>query len=171
MSVQVTVEIQNERAFNAAIARAKAVTDDLRIPLTLIAKRWFKGNQAIFQLAGTGKYDDLAESYKKRKQAKWGFTYPILKASGALERSITQATDSNAVSEIINKDTLLLGTRIEYGIYHQSRDARSRLPRRPFLFVGDEPFAPNESRKNPEIWLNILNDFVVQKLKQQLGKG
>lgn len=170
MSIEVKFDIKDQQRFQDAINRAKAATEDLRVPLTLIAKRWFKGNQAIFQLGSPGKYVDLSANYKKTKMQKYGFIYPILKATGALASSITEPTDPNAISEIVNKDTLLLGTRIEYGVYHQSDSGRSRLPRRPFLFAGDEAFAPESMRDNPKIWLEILNNFVLQKLKQEVGK-
>lgn len=164
MSIEVKISLENEQKFIDAIKRAKAVTEDLRIPLTLIAKQWFKGNKAIFTLSSKGQYEDLSETYKKQKQKAVGFIYPILKRKGALMNSITNPSDPFAVNQIANKDTLYLGTKIDYGRYNQ--------PRRPFVFIGPEQpyFSNQEIKDRPQIWLNILNDFVLQKLKQEMGK-
>ncbi len=160
-SLEVTIKLENEQKFLDALKRAKSVTDDLRIPLTLIAKNWFQGNKAIFTLSSKGQYEDLTERYKKQKMRDVGFIYPILKRKGALMNSITVPSDPMAVNQIVNKDTLYLGTKVPYGRFNQ--------PKRPFVFIGPEqPYFSNQEIKNrPQIWLNILNDFVLQKLKQE----
>jgi phage virion morphogenesis protein len=53
----------------------------------------------------------------------------ILKDTFTLRNSITYQVSSNA---------LYVGTNIEYGIYHQSEEPRTRLPRRAFLGLDDE---------------------------------
>jgi phage virion morphogenesis protein len=53
----------------------------------------------------------------------------ILKDTFTLRDSITYQVSSNA---------LYVGTNIEYGIYHQSEEPRTRLPRRAFLGLDDE---------------------------------
>ncbi len=169
-------------------------TKDLTIPLRLIASSWFRGNKSIFDSnrIGPGRYTDLSEKpffarwerdnpdlmrfykggYKEYKKAKHGFVYPILKATGKLERSITDPSDSNSVNLIINKSTLVLGTKVDYGIYHQSQTERGKrktgraMPYRPFLFVGVEQIAPNDIKNNRlKTWMQILDNHFKQVTK------
>ena len=139
-------------------------TGDLTIPLTLIAKSWYKGNRSIFVLKGPGRYIDLTEKYKRRKKSKWGFVYPILKASGRLAESITDPSSADAIHYIVNKNTLVLGTSVPYAIYHQSQEPRTRMPYRPFLFVGVEQIAPNDIKNNRlKTWFQILDSYLTQR--------
>lgn len=159
-------EVDNDRKFRDAINRAKGAIKDLRIPLTEISKDFFRGNKAIWLLKGPGQYPDLSDAYKKQKRDKYKFIYPILKANGALEKSMTNPTDPNSVNEIINKAMLTVGTRLQYGIYHQSDEPRSKIPLRKFLFIGPESskFAPSALSGRGERWLNIINSFVLTSL-------
>ncbi len=153
--------VDNDRRFREQLARAKEAVGDLRIPLNLVAKDFFKSQAAIWKNKGPGRYPDLSPGYKKAKKSKWGFIYPILRASGALERSMTDPKDPNAIAEIINRDTLLLGTRVSYGIY-----AQQGSPLRKFLFIGPEApsFATSEQMGRLERWNNILNSHVLRVL-------
>lgn len=177
--------LDNDGKFQAAIKRAKTVTDDLTIPLTLISKDFYRSEKAIFQLQSAGQYPDLGgfnpsqirpgqklnnrELAKKKKQKKWGFIYPILRGSGRLEASVTNAEDKNAVNQIVNKRTLIIGTTVDYAIYHQSDDPRKKLPQRKFLFIGPESsFANSDQQGRVGRWLNILNSFILKKLGEPI---
>ena len=162
--------VDNDRRFRDAIKRAKKVTDDLRVPLTLIAKDFHTSEKAIFALKGPGQYPDLSLRYKKTKQKAVGFIYPILRRTGRLEGSLVDPTHPDSISEIINKDTLFLGTKVPYGIFHQSDRPRSKIPLRKFLFIGPEAprFAKGDALKGrAQRWLQIMNRFVLKKLEQQ----
>lgn len=152
---------------NLAIEQVK----DLTIPLTLISKDFYKSEAAIFNLGGPGQYPDLKEKTKIQKQKQVGFVYPILKRSGALAKSMLNPTDGNAINFIANKNTLVLGTRVQYGVFHQSDSARKKIPLRKFLFIGPEAaqFANSEQQGRLERWLGIMNGYVLQRLAQ-LGK-
>jgi phage gpG-like protein len=158
--------IDNDKAFRSAIARAKQEISDLTIPLKQIGADFYKSEQAIFKLKGPGQYPDLSEKYKDQKKKKAGFVYPILRRTGRLEESVTDPSSSEAIFDIIQKDTLIIGSRVPYGIYHQSDAARSKIPLRKFLFIGPEAqrfaFGPLQGRA--ERWLNILNSFVLKKM-------
>lgn len=147
------------------MSEAKKAVGDLTIPLKGIARHFFQGNKAIFALNGKGQYVDLSPKYKAEKEKHVHFVYPILRRSGFLERSITNASDPDAIAEIVNKDTLLVGTHLFYGAFLQK--GTRRMPARPFLFVGPEaPFYSTQEQKNrPYIWLQILDDYVRQKMK------
>jgi phage gpG-like protein len=163
--------VDNDKVFRETLDRVSEEVSDLTIPLTLISKDFYKSEAAIFKLSGPGKYQDLAPSTKKRKQKEVGFVYPILKRSGVLADSMTDPTNSNAINFIANKNTLVIGTRVPWGVYHQSDEARSKIPLRKFLFIGPEAsqFATSEQQGRLERWVGILNGFLAQKL-QQLGK-
>ena len=158
-----------DSTFQKKLEEVYAATKDLTIPLTLMSKEWYKGNRSIFALKGPGRYKDLTEKYKKRKQKNKGFIYPILRYSGDLEKSITKADDNNSISYIVNKSTLVLGTKVPYAIYHQSQtEPRPKIPYRPFLFVGVEQIAPDDILNNRlKNWIKILDDYFDQKMKQK----
>lgn len=163
----VKAEITNYEKFQAGLARAKSQTSDLTIPLTLIAGDFYKSEAAIFRLNGPGQYADLSPNYKVRKQKRWGRVYPILLASGALRDSMTSPTDSNAISQIVNKDTLIIGTRIHYGRFLQ--EGTAKMPARPFLFIGPESrYANSEQQGRVGRWLNILNAYVLRSMGESV---
>ena len=156
----VTYSVDPDKAFQKAIKDAIKDVQDLTVPFTLITKSWFKSNRAIFALKGPGKYVDLTEKYKLEKQKKVGFIYPILKRSGLLEKSITVPGDSNSISYIINKNVLVLGSKVPYGAAHQF--GTKFLPIRPFIFVGAEQTAPEEINQRRDAWIATLRDYVLQ---------
>ena len=167
MAIPAEIQIENLAAFQAAIDRAKKASADLRIPLTLIAKDFYKSQKSIFQLKGPGQYEDLKPGYKKQKKKAVGFVYPILKRTGALEKSTTDPTDSNAINQILNKDTLIIGTTVEYAAKHQFGIG---VPIRPFLFIGPESrYATNEQSGRLGRWNNILSAYILQVTAQEVG--
>lgn len=163
--IATSYEIDNDKKFQSALIRAKAVTDDLSVPLGLISKDFYKSERAIFLLKGPGQYPDLKESTKAQK-LRLGFSvYPILKRTGRLEGSVTNPSHPDAVNQIINKRTLVIGSTVPYGVYHQSDAPRSKIPLRKFLFIGPESrFANSDQQGRVGRWLNILNSYVLKKL-------
>jgi phage gpG-like protein len=157
--------VENDEKLSRALERAASTVSDLRIPLSQIAKDFRKSRQAIFTLKGPGQYPDLNEKYKKRKIKILGSAYPILKLTGRLDRSVTNASDPENVSRI-GKQSAELGTTTPYAIYHQSDAPRTKIPLRKFLFVGPESvkFANSEVSGFPERALNTLNSFVLRTL-------
>jgi phage gpG-like protein len=164
---EITYQVDPDGSFRRAITLASQAVGDLTVPFNLIAKNWYQSNKAIFSLSGPGKYKDLSEKYKATKKRKWGFVYPILKASGTLESSITDPSDGNAINLVINGNILELGTRVGYGVYHQSLAPRTVMPFRPFLFIGAEDQAPASLNTRRDAWVAILSSYVDQVLKQK----
>lgn len=161
----VSIVTDPDKKFAQALKRAKQETADLRIPLTMIAKDWFKTNQVIFKLKGPGQYADLKDSTKKFKKAHFGFVYPILRRGGDLEKSITQPTDSNAINEIINKSQLTLGTKVVYAFFNHY--GTKVIPARPVVFFGPEAEGIGQDKTfkvRPTQWLNIINSYVLEKM-------
>ena len=152
-----------------------------------MAREWFKGNKSIFVLKGPGQYEDLStkpffawwekdknlrkmylNGYRSYKAAKWGSAYPILFRTGRLKDSITDPRSALSVNRIeSDKKTLTLGTEVPYGIYHQSKKDRIKIPYRPFLFLGVEQIAPHDIQQNRiNNWIKILDSYYQQKMIQ-----
>lgn len=168
--------VDNDRKFRAAIQRAADAVGDLRIPFGQILKNFYKSEQAIFALKGPGQYPDFTEQgkivgplskYAKAKEKKTGFMYPLLVRSGRLSASLLSKDAPGSVA-IIGPTELTIGTTVPYGIYHQSDKPRKKIPLRKFLFIGPEApkFATSDMQGRPERWMNILNDYVLKKIKQ-----
>lgn len=157
--VFVSYVVDNDKRFRKAVDAARAAVGDLRIPLTLISRDFFRSQRAIWQLTGPGQYPDLAESTKRRKRAAGKSVYPILRWSGLLEESMTNPASPNAINEIVNKSTLLVGTKVDYGIFPQTGARRLRK----FLFIGPEAprFATSDQMGRLERWTNILQAHVI----------
>jgi len=197
----VSYSVVNDKAFLAQIERAKAVTKDLRIPFRQIVKDFHRSEKAIFKLKGPGQYPDFQgpkvketwktpgrpelrtrdgelTSYQNLKHKKTGLTkgYPLLKFTGRLEDSVTGENADSIV--IVGPQVLAIGTKVEYGKFHQSDAPREKIPLRKFLFVGPESIK-YASDKNItgrlERWNNILNTFILRKLgatfEQATGKA
>lgn len=189
MSFTASYEVDNDKRFADAIKRAKLATADLRIPLTSIAKDWFRSNKAIFSLKGPGQYPPLGGfkyaqrvpgqpyTYRQRAEARkrntFGFDYPLLMATGRLMASVTDPVSPDSINQIINKAMLLVGTKVPYGIYHQSDDPRKKIPLRKFVFIGPESkeFASNTQLSGrAERWLNTINSYILAVLGANIGQ-
>jgi phage gpG-like protein len=176
-------------SITATIDRFRDKVSDLRPAFIQIAAEFYKTNRAIFKLKGPGKYTDFvgpkiantwmnpglpakrirngnmtAYQWAKTKRRWPGVNakgYPLLKASGVLENSITRDNDPNSV-KIITKMSLILGTTVPYGIYHQSDEPRkTNLPMRKFLFIDpsttfDDPALSRRS----EAWTKLISNYV-----------
>lgn len=166
-------KVDNDRRFREALRAAGEQVSDLTIPLTLIARDFYKSEKAIFSLQGPGQYPDLSTAYKASKLKAVNFVYPILKRSGRLASSVTDPSSSDAINQIINKNTLVIGTKVSYGVFHQSDAPRKKIPLRKFLFIGPEApkFATSDQMGRLQRWTQILADYVDEVNKQNLGKG
>lgn len=167
----ISYSVANDAAFRAALARARASVSDLRIPFALIARDFYRSQQAIFKLAGPGQYPEFKNGgrnsrYAKAKVKAVGFDYPLLVRSGRLARSFGGPGAPSNITQI-EKLSLTMGTTVEYGAYHQSDEPRSKIPLRKFLFIGPEAsrFATSDQMGRLERWNNILNDQVLKSLK------
>jgi phage gpG-like protein len=166
-------KVDNDKKFSKAIDKASKKVADLRLPLALISKDFYRSEKAIFQLGGPGQYEDLAQSTIDAKERDGQPIYPILmgigRGRGRLAESVTNPRSPDAINQIINKRTLLIGTEVEYGVYHQSDKPRSKIPLRKFLFIGPESrFANNDQKGRLSRWTNILSAYVVKKTGEEI---
>lgn len=154
------VELKNEAALRRKFTSALSKAKDLTVAFTLIQRQEFKLQRTTFQLRSRGKYIDLKPKYKARKKEKIGSAYPILFYSGRLSASLTNPGGENI--SIITPRSLTFGTRVPYGIFHQSREGRRRVPYRPFLII-DEQRLRNYS--------NILKAHILKPFSQGVTNG
>jgi phage gpG-like protein len=171
--------VDNDHRFREALKRASEVGQDLRVPFGLILKDFYKSEQSIFKLQGPGKYPAFKgernpntglTQYQAAKIKKVGFDYPLLVRTGRLAASLLGPNNSGSVSKITNL-SLVFGTSVPYGIYHQSDEARSKIPLRKFLFIGPEAprFATSEQMGRLERWLGYMGDYVTSQMKKAAG--
>lgn len=83
----------------------------------------------------SGGWPKLAESTVKRKAAK-GQHPEILRATDHLRESLTRKFDPDHI-EHPSANTLTFGSKVLYGIFHQSSAARTRLPFRPPIALSE----------------------------------
>lgn len=150
----------NDKEFQRAMREAVKKVGDLTLPLIQISRDWYKSNRALTNLKGPGKYKDLKESTKKQKRRKYGSEYPILFATGRLLGSVTLPGTVDAVSEVINKNTLILGTTVPYARYHQY--GTKTLAIRPMVLIG----ADGDKERTLFRWASIINNYVKSSLEQ-----
>lgn len=167
--------VDNDRSFRDALDRASKVTQDFRKPFGLILSDFYKSEQAIFKLKSQGKYPDFknggsSSKYAEAKQKAVGFKYPLLVRTGALAASVLGPSNRGSVANITNL-SLIFGTSINYGIFHQSDAPRSRIPLRKFLFIGPEApsFATSDQMGRAQRWNLIINDHIERETKKALA--
>jgi len=191
----VSYRVEADKRFQQILESARAVSKDLRPALKSIAADFYRSEKAIFQLKSAGGYPDfkgklIGQTWSKnarpsdiaRRTRPYGATpyewfkvkklgagkqYPLLRLTGALEKSITSPNAQGSIYEL-SPSSIRLGTSIPYGNYHQQDNpdlGDAKIPLRKFLFIG-----PESSRftSNPvltgrlERWLNIMNTFVLR---------
>ena len=177
-----------DEAFKRTLERAAAEVSDLRPALKSIAADFYRSQKAVFQLKSAGGYPDfkgpkIAETWKNpgrpdlrtrdgsktayqfAKLKKRGFEYPLLKSSGALAKSVLGPSDGNSIY-ILEKQSLTIGTKVSYASFHQSDEARAKIPLRKFLFIGPESDTVSNKDLQGRLprWLNTLNTFVLRSM-------
>lgn len=168
--------VDNDRKFRDAIKRASETSTDLRIPFGLILADFYKSQQAIWKLKGPGLYPPFKGKkdpktgmtrYQAAKKRKYGFDYPLLVRTGALAASLSGPNNKGSISKITPL-SLVFGTSIEYGIYHQSDKPRSKIPLRKFLFIGPEAprFANSDQQGRLERWNGYLEDHIQRSIRK-----
>lgn len=156
--------IENDAEFKRQIELAVSKVSDLRFAFKEIQRDWFKSNKAQFSLRGSGQYPALSPQYAEQKRKRYG-NKPILVASGRLMKSITGAPNADSIVRI-GKISMILGTRVPHGIFHQSDEPRFKIPLRKFFFIGPEApaSAPSQITGRLERFLTILENEVQRQL-------
>lgn len=185
------------KEMEVALKDAVKKIGDLRPALIQIAREFYKANKAIFWLKGPGKYTDFVgpkiantwkdpgrpekrirngnyTAYQWHKEKKTGLAkgYPLLKFSGTLEKSITNSSDPNTVN-IVTKKSVVVGTKVPYGVHHQYGAPKNNLPMRQFLFIDPSTtvWASSKifSRRN-QAWLEAIESYVGRVLGVEIQR-
>lgn len=171
--------VDNDNKFKNALKRVAVVSQDLRLAFGLILKDFYKSQQAIFSLKGPGKYPKFKGAidprtgrtkYQQEKIDAVGFDYPLLVRTGRLAASTLGPNNPGSVSKITNL-SLVFGSSVPYGVYHQSDEPRSRIPLRKFIFIGPEApsFATSEQMGRLERWLGYINDHIARESRKAMN--
>ena len=182
----ISYEVENDKQFSTALSDAFERTQDLTLPLRAISRDFYKSQRAIFKLKTAGKYPDYTGSkvretwktpgrpdkrtrdgnltaYQNYKKKTFGFIYPMLKATGALEASTTSPNGPDSIFEI-TKSSLTIGTGLPYAAFLQF--GTKNMPMRKFLFIGPEaPENVGPTRGRLDRWLKIIEDHIVKSTK------
>lgn len=181
-------DVEMDKSFAKGLARAQDAVSDLRPALKSIAADFYRSQKSIFQLKSSGGYPDfkgpkISETWKSpgrpemrtrdgsktaaqySKIKHFGFDYPLLKATGDLEESVTNPSGRGAIYKL-DKQGLTIGTSISYAGFHQSDATRSKIPLRKFLFIGPESNTASNTQLQGRLprWLNILNTYVLRSM-------
>lgn len=167
-------QIENQREFTENLNELLRHTNDLRPILRPIANDFYQGQKIIFGLKGPGLYQDLApaqgkagnptttSNYKRRKLLLRGQAYPILELSGELKDSIISNRDSQSIFEL-TETSLVIGTAVRHGVYHQSDRPRRKIPQRKFVFIDG---GPNDASRSSSVagrrerWINSIRAYI-----------
>jgi phage gpG-like protein len=155
--------LENYQTFQSKIDEAFKKVGNLRVPFSDIVDDFYKSERAIFKLKSPGAYKDLTPAYAKRKEKKHKFKYPILRATGKLERSVTERGGPGNIT-IIGDRFAVVGTFIPYAAVHQFGGGNN-IPSRPFIFVGPETSRFEEADRQGlggrlTRWTNMLDGYV-----------
>lgn len=126
-------EIAGEVLMDRGIARFSDGLADYRPVWPVIEDDFYSAEATQFKSegawGGAGEaWQELSAEYQGWKEQHYP-GQPILQRTGALYASLT-GEGAGAV-KIEERKKLTLGSSVPYGIYHQSTDPRTRLPRRP----------------------------------------
>lgn len=135
--VRIRVDIEGVKELDRAVlSRADRLSDMRPAWQKIIAalqdyeERMFDAEGAI---EGLEKWAPLSDAYAAWK----AIHYPgrgILVRTGALKASLTGGGQG---IRIVKAKEMVFGTAVPYGIYHQSRRPRRKLPRRAFLRLSE----------------------------------
>lgn len=134
---QITVvDAELQAALSEFIGRAENLTPALNDLGEYLVGKTRKRFDTSTAPDGT-KWAPLADKTKKAKQrrATTGKPYRTKAEPSAILKDTFTLRDS--ITYQVSTTTLRVGTNIEYGIYHQPEEPRTRIPRRAFLGLDD----------------------------------
>jgi len=161
--------VENDREFKRQLDRLSELTNNFKVPFSLIAMDFYRSERMIFSLKSAGLYPELAQStidQKERLLGK-GNAWPILFRTGRLAKSLLSSSAAEA-DYFLGRQELILGTTVPYAKYHQSDEPRTRLPQRKVVFIDGGPLerskGANKSGRR-ERWENIIFNYIQQLIK------
>lgn len=155
--LQLNIEVFGEVELSRQLLRFTQVAEDMSPAFKAIHHDFLDVERQQFEGQGvgpSGKWAPLADSTAAAK-ARAGLDPRILFSTESLFKSLTEEDDENHVYRVTG-DTMTIGSKVPYGVYHQSRAPRSRLPRRP-------PVDLQESTKKK--WVKFIQSWLIESFK------
>lgn len=154
-SVRLVLTKQSERTLTKLALAGKV---NFRGSFLSIGKSYRLEAKAIFQKQQPRdpglRWPPLSEKYAKWKRIHFPGK-PILVRTGELKDSMVNVTHPDNISKI-GKFSAAFGSKVSYGIYHDSELPRRKLPRRNFSIPGP---------RRLEIFQKILEDDIIKQFK------
>lgn len=138
MPITITIEAFGEVEMERTLLRWDERIRNPRRVWTAIHKEFLALEEHQFESQGelSGGWKPLADSTVRAKE-RAGLDPRIMFATERLYKSLTHQGSEDMVYEA-TADQLLMGSTVPYGVYHQSRQPRQRLPRRPVVVLPDQ---------------------------------
>ena len=157
----ITVETSALDDLNSKVEALGGRLNDLRPLFEQYSSDFYKDEKRIFSLKGAGQYEDLSDNYKTAKRKKRGFIYPMLFDTGRTAASLLSRNARDSIN-IIKKREFQIGTSVPYAVYHHSEKPRSKMPRRPVYFFGDDNLPLNKRwARTTNAWLNKITKDTI----------
>lgn len=153
--VGLSMEVEGEELISRQLSRFGEGVKDFSPAWRKMIEELYHIERDQFESQGghSGGWAGLAESTSRRKGHE-----VIMVNTRRLFRSLTQSGGDNVAD--VTPNQLTFGSRVFYGVYHQSPAARTRLPRRPLIaFTNDDRTA----------LVKILQAYLVDIAKAQEG--
>lgn len=151
--VRIRFEIANEVQFSRAFETGVAKFLHLEIPFGTMADDFFQSMSNVFAAEGAfeerGKWAALSPAYAKWK-ARHFPGRKILELNGRLKNSLIMKGGPDNVLEI-TPDTLTVGTRVPYAIYHQT--GTPKMPQRKII----ELTSAQKLR-----WVHVMHEYMKE---------
>lgn len=160
--LEIDIKIEGYTELHRGLAGIDIAVNDLRPAWEQISKDFWEEQKGIFDaegaFAGRNKWTELSEKYRQWKEIKYPGK-PILQRTGKLYASLTGKNEGS----IFNMEPLemSIGSNVAYGIYHQSRKPRKKIPRRPFLDTVE-----SQRRR----WMRIIKEKCHENINLRLGQ-
>ena len=150
--MNLVLEAFGDDIVNREILRVKYRSEDMRPAFRKIHESFIGVEKYQFSSEGglSGKWAPLAPSTVDYK-AKHGLDPRILQATHRLRDSLTTFEGEGHIYEATH-DEMKVGSDVPYGIYHQSREPRTKLPRRPPVIIRE-----NIRRR----WIKYLQEYLM----------
>lgn len=153
--MRISIEAFGETELSRELLRFVDRVDDMKPAFDAIHKRFIALEVEQFQTEGSagpsGAWAPLSQGTIDAK-VRAGLPANILQATGRLRDSLTKIDGADAVFRQ-DKDSAFFGSTVPYGVFHQSRQPRHVLPRRPPVDI------PEISKKE---WLKVLQGYIVK---------
>ena len=153
--IHLSFEVDGQLQLDRAMSRFGDGIKDMRPAFKLMAESFKKIEQKQFDSEGShggSRWELLSNDYATWKAANFG-GLPILQLTGLMRESLTGGNPWYV--ERITEDSLVLGSKIGYAIFHQR--GTSTMPARPVI---------NLSEQDKMEWMKILHNFAFDQQKK-----